>query len=352
MRGWILAGAMLGVWFGLFSFLPCDCFVLPVHAGRAGEFYEIFESDADKSFATYLSWTYSDYRFQDWLGFRFGKLKIPDGLLREFRMGEPFHPEFTFLQPSSGISRDDKQGGMTGIALYGDLPAGFSYQFQYGTSDLASSFARRPFFILEEPPPITGLDPDPSYVGSLQWATPLKGLKLRGSFFDQQMDTDTPSKDAHFRSWLNTGGLRNPFTFSTTRRSAASAEQVIGNLTLTAKYYQNKFDVEFDDVYWTDLTGEGYFGSASYRFTDWFEFGSSYSIYYANSDDTEEQEGVKKGINAAEIWIRDFGLSTQFAINNNWEFKFEGHLLNGLIGWEQVDEEDWLEVDFKMTFKF
>jgi hypothetical protein len=102
-------------------------------------------------------------------------------------------------------------------------------------------------------------------------------------------------------------------------------------------------------------TAELYYGLLTYRFTDWLEMGTSYSITYGNTDDREGDQYAAQGTSRAQAWFKDLALSARFDLNESWIVKLEGHWINGLYGvsnyGDDPDENGFLGAA-KVTFSF
>ena len=104
------------------------------------------------------------------------------------------------------------------------------------------------------------------------------------------------------------------------------------------------------------MTSEGWYVSASYRFTDWFETALSYSEYYPNADD-KDGEARKDHGHAFMSWLKTTTLSTRFDINDYWVLKLEASYNDGFGGINLADNPEELEPYWslfaaKMTFSF
>ncbi len=89
----------------------------------------------------------------------------------------------------------------------------------------------------------------------------------------------------------------------------------------------------------SDTDMEESYVMVSYRFTDWFELGTYYSV----SGDEDK--------------TKDWALSGRFDLADNWTFKLEGHLLDGdSILMDDTNpggtDDDWFMLMAKMTFSF
>ena len=77
----------------------------------------------------------------------------------------------------------------------------------------------------------------------------------------------------------------------------------------------------------------GYYGSVTYRFTDWFEMGGYYAEYYRDKDDKDGKQAVADGLIPAgqehNRWLKDSCLAFRFDITPNWILKLESHYMDG-----------------------
>jgi hypothetical protein len=166
-----------------------------------------------------------------------------------------------------------------------------------------------------------------------------------------------------------------------------SMEYAIGDLVISGEYSRNKYDfwaggdvfeamksssnpilkTIADRTSHKELETEGYYGSVSYRFTDWLEVGTYYSVYYADRDDKDgdlnetEDNRITAGYQDHDAWLKDLCLSFRFDINQNWVFKLEGHKMDGAailmkeinyVGDKLQTEDDWYLGAAKLTFSF
>jgi hypothetical protein len=102
---------------------------------------------------------------------------------------------------------------------------------------------------------------------------------------------------------------------------------------------------------------EGYYFSASCRFTQWFELGSYYSVYYPFGSQSQSEGLNNPTISGNKDYTKDWALSTRFDFNEYWAFKVEGHRMNGTaypLFRENDDFPDkrWWLLAAKITFSF
>ncbi|MCB9481522.1 MAG: hypothetical protein H6680_06855 [Desulfobacteraceae bacterium] len=342
-----------------------------------------------------IDWAYGDYRWKDWLGVRAGKMKMPHGLHNATRDIDFLRTNIFLPQSVYNEAWRDTVAAMQGGELYGDIYLGgagsISYQFQGGNSEFPvdSGVATT----TEDQTRLAYLNfeaddyfPDYSAATGIVWTTPVDGLRLS------------------LTGWLvsftlkGTATGRLPFQemnggFEMDTRSAewtGSFEYALGNLTIAGEYSRNNYDFRaggdvFDNmqassgqsysptlnaiaagISHVELETEGYYGSLAYRFTDWLEVGTYYSVYYADRDDKdgkENEESVRKeaGYKDHDAWLKDLCLSLRFDLSPNWVLKLEGHKMDGAaILMKQINsvndildtEKDWYLGAAKVTFSF
>jgi hypothetical protein len=290
-----------------------------------------------------VDWAYADYQFRNWLGIRAGLLKRPYGLYSRIRDIDAARTS-VFLPISHYVEVNREYYLATqGIGIYGLLPGGFSYEFQYGTIPLETDdgIVKQAEFYLGGK--ARAIENEYVIAAELQWETPVDGLMVAVSGFDAagislSMDIGEVSIDK-FESYNASLNYRSgDFSFSAEYR--CEPIKVILNSSLVAM----------------DVLGEGYYAGASYRFTDWFELGAVCFAFYSDKDDRKGDFYKEKGQPGALAWRRGFSLSTRFDISDHWIFKMEGHFMNGLNGVYALKEadpsEDWFLFASKLTFTF
>lgn len=264
-----------------------------------------------------IDWAYGDYRYRNWLGIRAGKMKMPHGLYNQSRDVDAARTGI-FL-PISNYNESFREGqlAITGASLYGVLPWGLEYQVLYGKLD-----------INEDGPVVSVLESllelksnnidvaEDTCLFHIDWNVPLvSGLKLVGTYLNNY----SMSLDFGFEELtLETDTL----IFGT--------EYLFDNFAFAAEYKQTENKTEIGEGYSEESTAEAYFGMISYRFTNWFELGTSYSVIYRDKDDRDGESFEEKGQPKAKAWLKDFVVSTRFDINDNWLVKLEGHFIDGL----------------------
>jgi hypothetical protein len=323
-----------------------------------------------------IDWAYADYRWQDWLGIRVGKMRLPLGFYNKTRDMDMLRT-FIFL-PQSIYSETfrDSLTAMKGIEGYGVVPlkalGNICYEAVLGTinldneSSLIKSLEDRGWFKIDK------YELGKLYSWAITWETPLKGLQIGIS----QGNTDlkffaTLTEDlivpVAFPPYTMTAAQKDMTLVSDMSdflKTVYSLEYTVGELILAVEYDREDFTVidRIDTLEHLERKHqfESFYGSASYRFNKWFEAGLYYSVFYRDRDD---RDGSKTPYNPTfSAFQKDACLTFRFDLNDHWTFKLEGHLMDGtalLFYQENLNDSGILDVDrkwyflaAKMTFNF
>lgn len=257
-----------------------------------------------------LDWAFADYRWRDWLGFRAGKIKIDYGLYNETREMDMLRTSVMLPQSVYSELWRDSFSGIKGAALYGYVPLSvmgrFSYDFQIGAMNFEEdegfslSFAPR----LHESMYIGNMDADYAWFADFQWHTPLPGLKTKFTYYE----IENLKAEGELFLLSQEGEILNSsatYEFEEKDGYVLSLEYVWKNLVLSAEYaeddYLARMNIEEliqpEESNSPKVTSKGWYVSASYRFTDWFETGLSYSEYYPDEDDKDgDRKNLEKNL--------------------------------------------------------
>ena len=302
-----------------------------------------------------IDWAYGDYRVKDWLGFRAGRIKLPLGLYNETRDIDLLRTNIVMPQSIYPDLLRDTVIAANGGSLYGtiDLSSAGTLEYQAiaGQVNIDNDSGFEKYFEHRTGSVVTGdSDSDITYSGALRWNTPLEGLIIGVSAL--QSTVDTPM-DADFGTFSFSGNTESENTFYT-----ASIEYTWGNLVIATEYQRYEADSivsasGFGTVLENSVTSEGYYLSASYRFTDLFSLGAYYSVFY---EDKNDKDGNNLDVKS-DAWEKDFALSLRFDINEYMIFKIEGHMVNGTARVIRADDNSGTDENFtygvaKVTFSF
>lgn len=329
-----------------------------------------------------VDWAYGDYRWRDFLGVRFGRIKVPVSLYNTVRDIDIARVPILLPQANYWELMRDFDLAVNGISLHGNLPLDFLGEFDYevywgdvNIPDAGMTFFQNSFYQAGNGI-ATGMSFTPgvisaSYEGSSDekirlydlrgflatWNTPISGLKLGYALMRQQLDM---SLKLHIN--ITTGDPANPITVPSTVPMEGEydvghdnffAEYSLGNLMLTGEYrtmFMNKIGA-------SEITREAYYGMVSYRFTDKFTVSSYYSEFYPDIDDKDGASLSAANKDKFEAWQKDICLTTRFDLTPHWVLKLEYHSLNGTGQITEINNQNgfkknWSIMAVKSTFHF
>jgi len=258
-------------------------------------------------------WFYLDYRHENWLGFRAGRMKIPFGLFNE--INDIDSARVPILLPQSVYPTQTRTFlfAQTGFELYGfarlESAGALDYRLYGGTIFLDASTLTPPgssfqYQLQFNVPYLLG--------GRLLWETPLEGLRIGGSVQALRMNTTaflpgsmTGVIESHVLWWIG------------------SAEYSLGDMTLTAEYsrWRTRQESAIPGNTLTDESERGY-GMLTYRVTPWLHPGVYYALHFPHVDNRQGRANKQ----------HDVAATLRFDINPYWIVKLEGHLMSGTAG--------------------
>ncbi|MCP4403615.1 MAG: hypothetical protein GY801_40710 [bacterium] len=305
-----------------------------------------------------LNWAFLDYHWKEIVGIRLGKVTLPENLYNDTRDYDMLRS--SILLPQSVYNEFYRAAESTyqGAGLYGYLPMGpvgrLGYDAFAGTASIYPDNAiAKALSTLELT--LQSATIDYLFGGRLRWYAPLEGLMFGGSFFQLDMEYSSESIGAPVYFTFDIPEMKRAFLFSEYNR---------GDWTVAAEYFRWDFDFTTHiDMSATDQPSpppvddsnesEGYYGLLSYRFTDWFELGSYYSVYYADRAD-RDGKNIEPDYRA---WQKDIAISARFDVADFWIVKLETHFMDGVALCAEVENPDgftqnWMFFAAKTTFYF
>jgi len=260
-----------------------------------------------------LDWYSVDYHWQDWLGVRAGRVKLPFGLYNDISDVDSARTAILLPQSIYPAQNRDFLLAQTGFELYGYRglgPAGgLDYRMYGGTI----------FLDIRPQPgsPVTAVDLNVPFVagGRLMWAAPVEGLRLGGSLQFLRLETHllVPSSPGQV-------AVNLPVMLW-----VASVEYTVRDLLLAAEYSRWRVRTESSNpsLVPEDLSfSERGYALASYRVNSWLQTGAYYSLLFPNVS--------RRGTLAGRQ--HDAALTLRFDINRFWLVKVEGHYMHGMAG--------------------
>ncbi len=309
-----------------------------------------------------LDWAFLDYHWNEALGLRAGRIKIPMGLYNDTRDYDMLRTSIFLPQGVYNVYFREAEIAYQGAGLYGNLSlaaAGRLGYDLYGGAMEVKPDSIMAKYVSDAESILTSATIDRMAGGRIRWYTPLQGLMLGSSFIQLQMVMNFESPSAPV--YIN-------IDIPTMQFLTLSAEYDFGNWTLAAEYNRWKYDSttmedlsrieqpsppQLDETYDSDA----YYVLLSYRFTDWFEAGAYYTVFYDDRDDRDGDNLVQQGLPDYYAWQKDLALSARFDITDSWLIKLETHFMNGSALGDFSDnpdgfEEDWTLFAVKSTFNF
>ena len=325
-----------------------------------------------------LDWAFGDFRWRDWMGFRFGKMKMPLNLHNETR-------DMDFLRTSillpAGVYDEtlrDMTQAFQGLDIYGNVPVGkignFDYDLYTGTINISKDGGLAKYFEDMELFSVENIDVNDFYGLKVKWNTQIEGLSL--GFSKQKLDinmkgTLNPRLTLLFNPalattpalpipgypampWLPvnmelTGNLKSEFEF---------IEYVKGSWTFSTEKWRIFAPYDLNPAVPAALRGtnpanrKGSYYSASYRHNRFFEW----SYYYSKFEDFVPAANWG-GNPDSYYYLKDDCVSLRYDAAENWLLKGEIHKMDGASLLLKVDnpagrDNDWWLYAFKTTYSY
>jgi hypothetical protein len=286
---------------------------------RAG--FQLFarRPTATGGFNARFDWFYLDYHWSDYLGFRFGRVKLPFGLYNESSDVDAARVPILLPQSVYPVTSRDYLLALSGFQFYGHVRSAslgaLNYRVYGGT--ISADIVNTPGS------PVQVSDLNVPYVtgGRLLWDTPVDGLRVGGTVQALRLDTTVSV------------GTTSPLTMSAQTSAVlwvASSEFARGNFLLAAEYGRwhlssgnNTNQALFDAlVKKPSVTNERAYVLSTYRLTDWLQPGLYYSIFFPDVDNRGGPGNQQ----------HDLSATLRFDINRFWIVKAEGHYMRGSAG--------------------
>src|SRR3569832_1240775 len=293
-----------------------------------------------------VDWAYGDYRYQDWLGVRVGKVKIPLGHYNESRDIDALRNPILLPQGLYSDYFRDVTNSVLGLGIYGTKQTGGAgknaKQNNDGTkphkndSALAGALAA------------TAMSSGPTYNYGLEWQPPVDGVRLAVTGLSTEWKTTfgNPAAPTHLSI--------NPFV-----RQIYSVEYVRDKLTLNAEYGLENLDFDWDiDKPVEKRRGDSWYVGSAYRFTDRMELGAYYNEYYQDRNHRDGSNHAAYGMpNDFNMYQKDAAVTLRLDPMRNVVVKFEGHALQGTaLNWLNFAPasmvKDWTLFAAKVTYNF
>lgn len=270
-----------------------------------------------------LDWAFADYKFNDWVGVRAGKVKTQLGLFTDTQDMEFVH---TFaLLPQSMYPTDLRATTIahTGGDLYGEIGLRKAGRLSYvvyggnrpddprggyylGTRDANSPITRYRSWV---------------YGTDVRWATRVEGLTVGYSYFGAGGYGNARLLAIGGQPLPIPGGIPFRFDLTASKVNAVYADFQRGKFRTFSELWLSDNDARFSGIpiASTATRNRAWYVAATYRVHPKVELGSYYSDFRVNRN---------LGF-AANNGIRGPVVSARFDINRFWNVKAETHFIEG-----------------------
>jgi hypothetical protein len=277
------------------------------------------------TFSTKADWFYLDYRFNDWLGLRAGRVKLPFGLYND--TSDIDAARVPVLLPQSVYPIADREFllAQTGLEIYGYVrlarAGALDYRLYGGTIYIPLPAAT--------PGPLQVTSLATRYVagGRLLWETPIDGLRAGASLQAVRLDFGVRYDRSSAMPPLPPEAVT---VKATVVLWVGSLEYVAHDWQLAAEYSRwlvgatdSSDTMVFPRTSATE--SERFYAMVNYRVRRWFQPGAYYSRLVPVVDPAERTMGATD----AGATQNDFAGTLRFDINSFWLVKAEGHLMRG-----------------------
>lgn len=310
-----------------------------------------------------LDWAFVDYRFNDALGVRLGKIKRPEGFYNSVRDADGVRTPILLPQGVYSERLRDILISIQGLSIYGFIDMGGA-----GSLDYTIYGGNQP---IDTEEPIVrdvllrsfyGITSDESadfkYALGAQvfWNTPVEGLRFGQSFYQSEVEVSgTNNLYPWYTSSIEDGLMKTPM------RTVTSVEYQQEKYTIRAEYMMNKYELPETPVggeitpygfpaggmYKFDL--ESYYLQFDYQLTEQLQLGAYHSWYYRRTNGNWDRDNPAERLN-------DTVLSAKYNIKDWWIVKAEVHFFDGYLfvapDESGVPEDKWNLFAVKTTFTF
>jgi hypothetical protein len=256
-----------------------------------------------------LDWAFVDYRPRKWFGIRAGRVRTPLGLYTESMDLDVARIAVLLPQSLYDATFRDFITTFNGASLYGRLELGRGGALAY------DAYAGGVFV-----PQHVGGDFDVKHVVGARtfWETPIRGLRLGGSYFFTDFDVGTTLGDP----------MMTPITehFDNFTMAVASVEFQRHDFTAAVEYGRWFADVSVTPaVFKTTYNQERAYAMLTWRASERLATSAYYSLFTPNVDN---RDGTGMA-HPSDAYQRDASLTLRIDVLPWWLVKLEGHYING-----------------------
>lgn len=272
-----------------------------------------------------VDWVSGDYKINDQLGVRAGKVKVPLGL---FNDSQDVDSLFLWtLLPQANYPDDNRdfdlavlggevygwvslgrRGRLHGRGYVGENRLDANGGYMRNLADYGFTFPDAPS--------------GKAFGGDMRWETPWKGLTFGASVESQGLDGGGPEGTLHMAPAFIT---------------AYYAEWTRGKWHIAGEYWRVPFILNLQagtESFTVPIDQRSWYPMVSYQLTKRLQVGTYYSHYLNKAGDVSQPENQSK----------DWALSGRYDFNSNFYAKVETHFLHGTgIGYYDASNPDGLK---------
>ncbi len=308
---------------------------------------------AEGRFDTSIDYAYLDYKVNNYIGLRAGKVKWDRGshnLTRDVDMlrNTVFLPFGSYTENYRAFA-----SSFQGFQIYGSLNLNALGSFDYNASVGKLSVPREYY---------EDINVDKFHCVKLSYNTPIEGLRFSVSEFTLNVDIDV--KD-------DVLGDVNSF-MKNEYATMFSMEYDWNRLELDAEFSKRPIESTTSFTHpalgsvadTKEINPASYYMQAGYRILDPLAINFYYEQFYTNWDDKDGKKAIKAGADAGveigeyQIQQKTMSFAVRYDINSNWLVKAEVQMNNGTAGLDggsdpgPAGEEDWMLYALRTTVYF
>jgi hypothetical protein len=277
-----------------------------------------------------VDWASGDYKLNDDLGFRVGKVKLPFGLFNDSQDVDTLFLWVLLPQCNYPDDNRDFDLALLGGMVYGRPSLGRYGRVQYGGYVGENRLDANGGYMLQLAQIGLTFPNPPSgkvFGGDLRWITPVDGLSVGASIQRQGLDGSGPEGTVHISPMLLTGyyaewKVGKWYVAGEYWRMPMTALAQVGTITV---------EQSTDPRTWYPMIG--------YQLTRKLQLGTYYGHYVNKAGDPSQPENYSK----------DWVISGRYNFNSNFYGKMEGHFLHGnAIGYYESVNPDGLKPNTAM----
>lgn len=307
-----------------------------------------------------IDWGFVDQQFNDKIGVRVGRVKIPAMLYNEYQDIDAARTTILMPQGVYSLGFRDTAVAVDGVNVYGNLETpsmgDFEYSAYYGSLNIPKDGSIAKLL------GTAGIESAMKYAtgASIIYNTPFDSLRFSASFFyikDWNLSGDIitfvpdffgPGLGVDVVTSLN----MNTSSFMS---KSISVEYTLDDWVFAAEYMVR--DGTFSDVTTNatlfDVNWGTWYLQGDYRFNDKWSCAAYYMEYLDNRDDSNGSNSTPQIIG----WQDETVFAVRYDVNDAWNIKTEFHYINGVALVDLADnpngvKESWALFALKSTVSF